>query len=213
MLGAWVPHKPPYSKVWPGVFSRWLLACRFRRDGKVAGLNLLLTRSRLRFFKEQPLALYCASLSRRDPRGAQSDTFYTIQDLCFPLHTGNVHATQARSPVLHAKTHKSGTSLPSRGAEEREADCSNRDHALLKKPSGTMDRHFRDGLLVQQANSGPPEGLNFKLSVVNGLAPREQVETLLVAQMAEVHAAMMRFTAAFSSRQFTGAGPRRARVQ
>jgi len=56
-----------------------------------------------------------------------------------------------------------------------------------------MDRHFRDGLLVQQANSGPPEGLNFKLSVVNGLAPREQVETLLVAQMAEVHAAMMRF--------------------
>jgi hypothetical protein len=76
-----------------------------------------------------------------------------------------------------------------------------------------MDRHFRDGLLVQQANSGPPEGLNFKLSVVNGLAPREHVETLLVAQMAEAHAAMMRFTAAFSSRQFTGAGPRRARVQ
>lgn len=51
---------------------------------------------------------------------------------------------------MHAKTHKSGTSLPSRGAEEREADCSNRDHALLKKPSGTMDRHFRMACLFNR---------------------------------------------------------------
>jgi hypothetical protein len=80
------------------------------------------------------------------------------------------------------------------GAEEREADRSDPGHALQNKPFDKPNRYFWDGLLLQQANSGPLKELHFKCSVVEGVEPRDQVETLLAAQMAEVHLALMRFS-------------------
>jgi hypothetical protein len=62
---------------------------------------------------------------------------------------------------------------------------------------GTTDLDFLDGILCQLLNVGSraakvdERGLNFLLSVVKGVKPRDQVEALLAAQMAAVHAATM----------------------
>ena len=96
---------------------------------------------------------------------------------------------------MRTKTRKSDltTSPSNQCAKEREADRSDHGHALLTKGWGTTDRHFLDGLLRQQGNSGPLEGLTFKLSVVDGVKPRDHAEALLAAQIAEVHVAVMTF--------------------
>ncbi len=64
---------------------------------------------------------------------------------------------------------------------------------------GTRDPDFLDGLLAQLANAGTQggkvegRGLNFMLSVIKGMKPRDQVETMLAAQMAVVHTATITF--------------------
>ncbi len=64
---------------------------------------------------------------------------------------------------------------------------------------GTRDGDFLGGLLEQLVNAGtqgqePDEaGVNFMLSVVKGVEPKDQVEAMLAAQMAAVHMATMRF--------------------
>ena len=64
---------------------------------------------------------------------------------------------------------------------------------------GTKDPDFLDGILCQLLNVGSragkvdERGLNFLLSVIKGVKPRDQVEALLAAQMAAVHAATMTF--------------------
>ncbi len=70
---------------------------------------------------------------------------------------------------------------------------------LLMEALGTKDGDFLGGLLKQLINAGtqgrePDEaGINFMLSVVKGVEPRDQVETMLAAQMAAVHMATMTF--------------------
>ena len=70
---------------------------------------------------------------------------------------------------------------------------------LLMDALGTADIDFFDGLLQQLANAGSQgkkvdEGaLNFMLSVVQGIKPKDQIEAMLAAQMAAVHNAMMTF--------------------
>ena len=67
----------------------------------------------------------------------------------------------------------------------------------LMEAIGTTDPDFLDGILCQLLKAGsragrPDErGLNFMLSVIKGVKPRDQVEALLAAQMAAVHAATM----------------------
>ncbi len=69
--------------------------------------------------------------------------------------------------------------------------------ALL--PGIKTDDDFVEGLLKQLASAGsqgqkPDEGgINFMLSVVKGIEPRDQVEAMLAAQMAAVHNATMTF--------------------
>ena len=64
---------------------------------------------------------------------------------------------------------------------------------------GTTDTDFMDGLITQLANAGTQgrtvdgRGLNFMLSVVKGVEPKDQVEAMLAAQMAAVHNATMTF--------------------
>ncbi len=69
----------------------------------------------------------------------------------------------------------------------------------LMEALGTADVRFQDGLIQQLANVGSQgseideRGLNFMLSMVNGIEPKDQVEAMLAAQMAAVHMATMTF--------------------
>jgi hypothetical protein len=70
---------------------------------------------------------------------------------------------------------------------------------LLMEDLGTLDFEFFDGLLAQLANASSVAGkidqqeINFMLAAIKGITPRDQVETMLAAQMAAVHKAMMSF--------------------
>ena len=74
------------------------------------------------------------------------------------------------------------------------AQCTNSSAAAS---STSTDPDFLDGILPQLLNAGSrggksdERGLNFLLSVIKGVKPRDQVEALLAAQMAVVHAATM----------------------
>lgn len=70
---------------------------------------------------------------------------------------------------------------------------------LIAKALGTTDYDFMNGLLTQLCNDVSQggkideRGLNFMLSVVKGVEPRDQVEAMLAAQMAVTHNATMTF--------------------
>jgi hypothetical protein len=70
---------------------------------------------------------------------------------------------------------------------------------LLMEALGTSEPDFLVGLLTQLANAGKQglevdeKCLNFMLSVIKGVEPKDQVETMLAAQMAAVHMATMTF--------------------
>jgi len=72
-------------------------------------------------------------------------------------------------------------------------------YLLLMESVGTANAAFIDGLLKQLANvtaqgQKPDEdGLNFMLSVIRGIEPKNQAEALLAAQMAAVHMATLTF--------------------
>ena len=71
---------------------------------------------------------------------------------------------------------------------------------LLMEAVGTSDPDFAKAFLTQMGNASSlrgtvdEEGLNFMLSVVKGIGPKDQMEAMLAAQMAAVHMAMMTFT-------------------
>jgi hypothetical protein len=91
---------------------------------------------------------------------------------------------------------------------------------LLMEAIGTADYDFYAGLIQQLGNSSSRGGkvdeglLNFMLSVVKGIKPRDQIEIMLAAQMAAIHEAIMTFTkAAGSCGHDSSAGQCRARTQ
>ena len=63
----------------------------------------------------------------------------------------------------------------------------------------TSDENFLDGIIKQLAwvgTKGSPvaaDALNFMLAMVKGLEPRDQIETMLAAQIAAVHNSTMTF--------------------
>ena len=68
----------------------------------------------------------------------------------------------------------------------------------LMQACGTADFDFFDGLTLQLVNASKGQGstektVNFMLSVVKGVEPRDQIEAMLAAQMAAVHMASMTF--------------------
>ena len=71
--------------------------------------------------------------------------------------------------------------------------------ALLMDALGTADLDFYRGLLAQLADADSragqidEPGLNFMLSVVKGVDPKDQLEAMLAAQMVAVHVATMTF--------------------
>ena len=70
---------------------------------------------------------------------------------------------------------------------------------LLMSALGTTNPAFMDELLRQLLNAGTQgqnvdaRGLDFMLSVVTGVEPKDEVEAMLAAQMAAVHMATMTF--------------------
>jgi len=71
-------------------------------------------------------------------------------------------------------------------------------YALLMETLGTASLDFLGGLLNQLTSAGShgaqiDEGaLNFMVSVIQGVKPKDQLETMLAAQMATIHMASMR---------------------
>jgi hypothetical protein len=70
---------------------------------------------------------------------------------------------------------------------------------LVMEALGTGDQDFMEGIVRQLSNaSGSPKQLadepelNFMLSVVVGINPHDQVETMIAAQMAVIHSAAMK---------------------
>ena len=68
-------------------------------------------------------------------------------------------------------------------------------YGLLMEALGTVSVDFLNGLLSQLTNAAQSnEGaLNFMLSVVTGIKPKDQLEAMLAAQMAAIHTATMTF--------------------
>ncbi|MSP40123.1 MAG: hypothetical protein EXR70_16655 [Deltaproteobacteria bacterium] len=70
---------------------------------------------------------------------------------------------------------------------------------LLMEALGTTDVDFFVGVVHQLINAGTRgqktdvDALNFMLSMVKGVQPRDQVETMLAAQMAAIHSLTMTF--------------------
>jgi len=70
---------------------------------------------------------------------------------------------------------------------------------LLMGALGTCDGDFYNGLIGQLANIASrgqkvdERDLNFTVSIVKGIGPKDQIETMLAAQMAAVHNATMTF--------------------
>ncbi len=100
-----------------------------------------------------------------------------------------------RNPAPRMKvTEKKGVSQISLDHPDRAVG-----HVLLMEALGTVELDFLHGLLGQLANAGSEgrgvdeRGLNFMLAVVKGVEPKDQVETMLAAQMAAVHMATMTF--------------------
>lgn len=64
---------------------------------------------------------------------------------------------------------------------------------------GCTDTDFFNGFISQIANAtskgqkADADGINFMLSVIKGIEPRDQIEAMLAAQMAAVHNATMSF--------------------
>jgi len=69
--------------------------------------------------------------------------------------------------------------------------------ALVMDALASADEDFLNGIMYQLANASAhgqdidERGLNFMLSVIKGIEPRDQLEAMLAAQMAAVHVASM----------------------
>jgi hypothetical protein len=80
-------------------------------------------------------------------------------------------------------------------------DHPSRSHgqALLMEALATTDTDFMAGILAQLGNAGSlgqnvdGQALNFLLSVVKGIQPKDQLETMLAVQMAAVHSLTMTY--------------------
>jgi hypothetical protein len=72
-------------------------------------------------------------------------------------------------------------------------------HTLVMQALGSADADFCDGLIGELVNANklgkkPDEcGLNYMLAVVKAVAPKDEIEAMLAAQMAAVHVATMTF--------------------
>jgi hypothetical protein len=104
-------------------------------------------------------------------------------------------ARSAAKPSVRCKVSKSGSDAQIRVDHPDELIGG----ALLMDALASADKDFVNGIASQLANASghgqdvDERGLNFMLSVIKGIEPRNQLETMLAAQMAAVHVASMTF--------------------
>jgi hypothetical protein len=103
------------------------------------------------------------------------------------------------SPRKAAKTAPkvlNGGEVPKISADHPEESA---NYMRFMEALGTGDKDFAVGLLRQLMNAGSPgrqfdmHTFDFMLSVVKGVQPKDQIESMLAAQMVAVHMATMRF--------------------
>jgi hypothetical protein len=103
-----------------------------------------------------------------------------------------VHAERFNVPRVKVSTSESGLSITTEHVDEMAGS------ALIMQAIGTTDPDFFVSLMAQLATAGGGEPdelrLNFMLSIIKGIKPRDQLEAMLAAQMAAVHSATMRFS-------------------
>lgn len=85
-------------------------------------------------------------------------------------------------------------------SEDGQIDLDHADPAAgfnkLKASLGTTDNDFTGGLLEQMSSigsRGDEQAINFNLSMIQGVEPTDQIETMLATQMAAVHNATMAY--------------------
>jgi hypothetical protein len=103
-----------------------------------------------------------------------------------------IRAERFGVPRLKVSKSESGLSITSEHIDDMAGK------ALIMQAIGTTDVDFFAGYVGQLATAagGEPneQQLNFMLSVVKGIKPRNQEEAMLAAQMAAVHTATMKFS-------------------
>jgi hypothetical protein len=98
---------------------------------------------------------------------------------------------QKPAPSVKISTTNGGPAISLNHADEEVGGL------LLMEAFGTADPGFVQGLMVQLGNIAyngqvlNENELNFMLSIVKGIAPRDEVEAMLAAQMAATHKATM----------------------
>jgi len=92
------------------------------------------------------------------------------------------------APNVKLSTSNNGSVISLDHADEAAVGVS-----LLMEAIGTADADFLEGLIKQLADvtDQNEQELNFMLSVVKAITPRDEVETMLAAQMAATHIATM----------------------
>jgi hypothetical protein len=79
---------------------------------------------------------------------------------------------------------------------------------LFTEALGSADPEFANGIIAQleeavtEGKKIDEKALGFMVSVIKGIEPRDQIETMLAAQMAAVHMAMMRIIRLLADSQF-----------
>jgi hypothetical protein len=111
---------------------------------------------------------------------------------------------EERSAIEKARTKKTASPAPRLRVQDTKISIDHPDPMvgwlLLQGALGSTDTDFLNVLLKELANVSSKGGrvdaeeLNFMVSVVKGIEPRDQIETMLAAQMAGIHKAIMTFT-------------------
>jgi hypothetical protein len=104
-------------------------------------------------------------------------------------------ARDAANPSVRFKVSKNGSD-PEIGIDHPDGLVG---QVLVNGILASADRDFVQGIVSQLANASrhgqdiDEHELNFRLSVIKGIEPRDQLEAMLAAQMAAVHMASMTF--------------------
>src|SRR6516165_839398 len=104
-------------------------------------------------------------------------------------------ARREAKPSVRLKVSKNGSD-PQIGFDHPDTQIG---RALVMEALASADADFVNGIVSQLANASgrgrdiDEYGLNFMLSVIKGIEPRDQLEAMLAAQMAAVHVASMTF--------------------
>jgi hypothetical protein len=111
---------------------------------------------------------------------------------------------EERTAIERARAKKASGLAPRLKVQDKTISIDHADPTvgwlLLRDALGSSDSDFLNIILKQLANASAKGGnvdeeeLNFMVSVVKGIEPRDQIETMLAAQMAGIHNTIMTFT-------------------